>query len=129
MMPANKPAPEWFKVDNLPRTIALLWCGDHYLIRCGHCGGQVRHGLPVTPAWLRREARAFAESHLHAIREMSSGGLRLTCPDCGNEDQGRFRHVYDDYNDDRTAFETTYECLECETMFSDWLEAAGDDNE
>jgi hypothetical protein len=57
-----------------------------------------------------------------SIREMPSGGVRITCPDCGNEDQARFRHVCDEYTDDGAAFETTYECLECEALISDWFE-------
>lgn len=55
-----------FVVDGLPPHIDLIKHDDCFILRCGKCGTQARHGLPVTPAWLRRIAHDFKDKHRHS---------------------------------------------------------------
>lgn len=117
--------------DSSRSHVTTVRHADCYVIRCGHCGEQMRVGLPLLDSELRRLVAEFEAGHLHQepppALEVRGEGIHITCWNCGNEDQGRFRHVCDEH--EPGAVETTFECLDCETLISDWFEVEDEADE
>ncbi len=77
-MPADNPRPKrrkppttpepLFIVPGLPAHIDLIRHADCFVLRCGRCGEQERHGLPVMSSELQRVATEFAGRHGHEAR-------------------------------------------------------------